>query len=108
LKKLENIKKMSKIKIPPRMRWLFWSYDIKSLDLERDKDYIITQVLNYGTWDEVKWLFKIYSESEIKKVVKNPSRGVWFEKVLNFWATIFNIHFNKNVWQKAVFNINPH
>lgn len=95
-------------KIPSKMRWLFWSYDIKSLDLNKDKDYIITQVLNYGTWNDVRWLFRVYPEKEIMEVVKNPSRGLWFEKVLNFWTTIFNIRLKKDVWQKAIFNINPH
>ena len=99
---------MLKVKIPSKMKWLFWSYDIKSLDLKDDKDYIIPQVLNYGTWDDLKLLFKIYSEREIKEVIKNPSRGLWFEKVLNFWLTIFNIKLKKNIYQKAIFNINPY
>ena len=38
-----------KSKIPKKMKWLFWSYDINSLDLNKDKNYIITQTLNYGT-----------------------------------------------------------
>jgi len=92
-----------KRKIPKKMKWLFWSYDIESLDLKKDKDYIITQVLNYGTWEDLKWLFKIYSEKEIKEVVKNPRRGVWFRKVLNFWTKIFNIKLKKEVFNKAIF-----
>jgi len=40
---------MPKIKVPLKTKWLFWSYDIKSLDLKADKEYIITQTLNYGT-----------------------------------------------------------
>lgn len=95
-------------KIFSKWQWLFWSYDIKSLDLKRDKEYIITQVLNYGTWDDLKLLFKIYSEREIKVVIKKPGRGLWFEKVLNFWLKIFDIKLEKNIYQKAIFNINPH
>ncbi|MEK9135320.1 MAG: hypothetical protein AAB451_03445 [Patescibacteria group bacterium] len=92
-----------KTKIPSGMRWLFWSYDIKSLNLRTDRDYIIAQVLNYGTWEDLKWLYKIYGEKEIKEVVKNPRRGVWFEKTLNFWLTIFNLQLKKEVRQKAIF-----
>lgn len=97
-----------KVKIPSKMKWLFWSYDIKSLDLKDDRDYIITQTLNYGDWKDLKWLFKTYSEKEIKEIVKNPQRGVWFEKVLNFWTTLFNLHLKKDIWQKAIFNIKAH
>jgi len=92
-----------KRKIPKKNEMAFWSYDIESLDLKKDKDYIITQVLNYGTWEDLKWLFKIYSEKEIKEVVKNPRRGVWFRKVLNFWTKIFNIKLKKEVFNKAIF-----
>ena len=92
-----------KAKIPQKIKWLFWSYDIKSLDLKEDKDYIIPQVLNYGTWEDLKWLYKVYSEKDIKKVVKNPRRGLWFKNVLHFWTTIFNIRLKKEVWEKAIF-----
>ena len=96
--------KKPKAKIPQKMKWLFWSYDIKSLDVERDKEYIITQVLNYGTWEDLKWLFRVYSREDIKKIVKNPGRGLWFKQILNFWTTIFNIRLKKDVWQKATFS----
>lgn len=94
-----------KIKIPKKKEWLFWSYDINSLDLEGDKDYIITQVLNYGTWEDLKWLFKIYSEREIKNIVKKPGRGLWFRDVLNFWLLMFRIKLKKRDYQKAIFDI---
>jgi hypothetical protein len=94
---------MARMKIPKSLQWLFWSCKIESLDLKRDKDYIISQVLNYGTEKELKWLFKVYSEKEIKKVIKNPRRGVWFKKVLNFWTTIFKIKLKKEVFEKAIF-----
>jgi hypothetical protein len=100
---MAKIKNSKKTKIPKRMKWLFWSYDIESLNLKRDKDYIIPQVLNYGTWDDLKWLFKVYSREEIKEVIKHPRRGVWFRKVLNFWTKIFNIKLKKDVFERAIF-----
>jgi len=93
-----------KAKIPQKMKWLFWSYDINSLDFETDKDYIISQVLNYGDWDDVKWLFKIYSKEEIKEVVKNPQRGCWFEKNLKFWNLMFNIKLKEDIYKKVIFD----
>lgn len=88
-----------------KLQSVLWSYDVRDLDLEKDKEYIITQVLNYGTWEDVKLLFKLYSEEEIKEVVKNPRRGVWFEKVLNFWTLMFGIRLKKDVWEKAIFSL---
>jgi len=90
-------------KVPKQFQRVLWSYNINKMDLGEDKKEIITQVLNYGTWEDLKLLYKLYSEEEIKEVVKNPRRGVWFKKVLNFWITIFNIQLKKEIWDKAIF-----
>jgi hypothetical protein len=90
-------------KVPKQFQRVLWSYDISKMDLEEDKKEIITQVLNYGTWEDLKLLYKLYSEEEIKKVIKNPRRGVWFKKVLNFWTKIYNIKLKKKVFERAIF-----
>jgi len=90
-------------KVPKQFQRVLWSYDISKMDLEEDKDEIITQVLNYGTWEDLKLLFKLYPEKDIKKVIRHPRRGVWFKKVLNFWTTIFNIQLKKDIFKKAIF-----
>jgi len=90
-------------KVPKQFQRVLWSYNINKIDLEEDKKEIITQVLNYGTWEDLKLLYKIYSEKEIKEIVRNPRRGVWFKKVLNFWTTIFDIRLKKEIWDKAIF-----
>lgn len=96
---------MATLKIPKKMQWLFWSCRIEDLDLKKDKNYIIFQVLNYGTWEDVKWLFKVYSEKEIKKVIKNPGKGLWFKDVLNFWSLMFDLKLKKRVQERAIFNL---
>lgn len=95
-------------KIPKSFQRALWSCDIDKLDAEKDKAEIITQILNHGSPEDLKLLFEIYSDSEIIEIIKNPRRGVWFEKVLNFWETIFDLHINKDVRKKAIFNIHPH
>jgi len=45
-------------KIPSFLQAVLWSVDIKDLNLEEDKIYIINQVLAYGGVEELKWLFK--------------------------------------------------
>jgi len=59
--------------------------------------------LNYGIREDLKLLYKLYSEKDIKEVVRNPGRGLRFKNVLNFWTTIFNIRLKKEVWEKAIF-----
>lgn len=95
----------SKTKIPKKMQWLFWSYPVKELDLKQDKEYIITQALNYGTWEDLKWLFRTYSEQEIKKILKRPGRGMWFKDVLNFWNLMFDLKLKRKTFKKATFDL---
>jgi hypothetical protein len=103
-----EIKKKEKDKrILKKLQKILWSYDIDSLDLEKDKDYIVTQVLNYGTLEGVKLLYKLYSEEDIREVVKNPKKGLWFKKVLNLWCLWLDVKIKKEVFQKAILDINP-
>lgn len=81
------------------------SYDLKSLDRESDKQLVITQILNKGDDKAVKWLFKNYSLSEIKKVVKNPQRGMWFPSSLNYWIKIFNLKIPDFTYQLAILSL---
>lgn len=60
-------------KIPSEFQGILWSANVKDLDLKEDKDYIIHQVLMYGSLEQIRWLFRTYKKEEIKKVfVENP------------------------------------
>lgn len=88
--------------IPQSLQAALWSYDLERLDIEKDKKLIITQVLNYGVLEDVKWLYSIYSEEDIKEVVKNPSRSRWFAKTLIFWLTVLDIKLPEDKKEAAI------
>lgn len=77
---------MKSQKIPQSLQATLWSVDIKSLDLEKDKSYIIHQILGYGGFDEIKWLLHNYPKEEIREVflespMKNyPKDNYYFAK----------------------------
>lgn len=96
-----------KKKIPQFIAPCLWSYDISQLDLKEDEEIIITQVLNYGIWRDLKWLYSVYGEQDVRKVVSNPRRGLWFPKVLNFWETVLEIKIPSEKKKKALFNLSP-
>ena len=77
--------------IPQSVKAALWSYDSTKLDLNKDKERIITNVLNYGTREAIDWLFATYERDEIREVVANPRPGEWDRKSLNFWCIIFDI-----------------
>lgn len=85
-----------------QFRPAFWSYDLGEIDIRRDKEIIITQLLNYGDWAAVRWLYRTYGEAEIKKVVSTLRRGVWFERTLNFWVQMLGVKIEPALYQRAV------
>lgn len=95
-------------RIPKFLQSVLWSYNLNEMDLEEDKEIIIRQVLNYGSWEDIKWLYSVYREKEIKEIVSHPKKGLWFEKVLNFWEKMFDIHIPKKIRHQSIFDIRPH
>lgn len=68
--------------IPKHLQSLFWSTNADRLDQEKDKAYIIHQVLIYGTLADIRWLFQTYPKPEIIRVFlttpyKNYPRAVF-------------------------------
>lgn len=63
---------------------LLWSKKLGNIDLEKDKVYIIHQILSYGNLAEIKWLFKIYSTEEIRKVFLSCPKRIYSPAVLDF------------------------
>jgi len=91
-----------KTKLPKFLKPCFWWVKFDKLDIEQDRKFIIEQVLNYGAEDELDWLFKTYSEKEIKDVLQYPSRGNWFPRVLNYWINILNVKIDKHIHELAL------
>lgn len=56
-------------------RELFPEYNIKNLDIKKDKFVIINKILEYGSLQQVRRLFKTYRFTEIKEfVIKHGMR----------------------------------
>jgi hypothetical protein len=99
---------MKKInRIPVFLRSVLCSYDLRKMSLEKDKETIITRILNYGDWNDLKWLYSAYTENDIKRVVTHPFRGSWFVKALNFWEKMLNLRLPDKIRKKALLDINP-
>lgn len=70
--------------IPQAFKGLFWSRKLKSLDFQKDKAYIIHQVLAYGSLGQIKWLAKLYSQKEIIKIFLYSPRKNYSPQSFNF------------------------
>lgn len=94
-------------RIPACIKITLWSYDIAGLDAMRDRRMIIERVLNYGHMPAVKWLINRYGRREIRRIIANPSRGVWLPEVLTFWLTILKIKLTPQRYHRALFILDP-
>lgn len=84
--KIKDRQKFKKIRsrIPESWQGILWSCDVKKLDWERDKNYIIHQVLRYGDLKDIALLLKIYSKKEIKEVFERNPMKIYTPQCFNF------------------------
>jgi FMN phosphatase YigB (HAD superfamily) len=70
---------------------IFWDVDKTKLDFQRHYRSIITLVLNYGSFEDIQHLFRIYKEDAIKEVLIHPIRGEWFPRTYRAFCNLFDI-----------------
>lgn len=72
-------------KIPQRFQAFLWSQNISNLNINKNKIYIIHQLLAYGGLDEYLWLFKTYGKNIVRKVfATHPEKDYYNHDYFNF------------------------
>ena len=94
-------------KIPTSVRACLWSSNLRQLDWAGQRGLVITQVLNRGTLEAVRWIIRLYGMRAIRNVVKNPRRGLWFPSTLQFWLTFFRMSIKPSLFEAALFSVVP-
>lgn len=74
---------------PLKNQSLFWDTDPSKIDKEKNKEYIISRILESGNINDIKWLNKNYSKEEISRVVVNTGRIS--RKTAIFWKNVLDI-----------------
>lgn len=70
--------------VPKRLQAVLWSAGTKHLDLVKDRHYIIHQILAYGSWEDIKWLYKSYDQETIKTEFTNHPEKDYRSATFNF------------------------
>ncbi|OGG11821.1 hypothetical protein A2Z00_03790 [Candidatus Gottesmanbacteria bacterium RBG_13_45_10] len=72
---------------PTSLQSVLWSANVDTLNIEKDKSYIIHQILSHGTLAHIRWLFQTYPKDTIQTVFQNypykDYRAVRFAFVIN-------------------------
>lgn len=61
---------MKQKKLPEIFRPILWSYRFEDVDIEKHKNTIIIQAINYGTLEHLRWIVRAYSEQEVREVLQ--------------------------------------
>lgn len=57
--------------MPNEFKKYFWDVNFKELDIEKNKQYIISRLYSYGNLKAIKWIKETYTSKDIKNVAKN-------------------------------------
>lgn len=81
----------SSTKLPISTYAYFQEYDPNALDLTRDANLIIQRVLEFGTWEEIRWLFGAYSRRRVQLFLREHGER-WLKPVtFNYWRKLLGI-----------------
>ncbi len=67
----------------PSRRSLFWDVNPATLDTKQHANYIIERILDYGTDEEVRWMYTTYPREAIldvidrSRVLRPETRPLW-------------------------------
>jgi hypothetical protein len=59
----------------PRRQSLFWDATPETIDPEQHARYVIEQIMDSGTDEEVRWMWRAYPRKELHRVA-TLSRGI--------------------------------
>lgn len=80
---------VSQPKLSENLKPFFWDRDFKTLDIQKDKKYIISRLLDQGGFNGYKFIKNAYTYEEIKEVAKT-SRNI-SPKTASFLLNCYNL-----------------
>ena len=78
--------KTAKNSIKPKIKFrqsLFWDIDVSRVDPDKNPDYVIERILDFGHDDEVRWMWGYFDHRLVKevaftsRVITPQTRSLW-------------------------------
>ncbi|KKU92824.1 hypothetical protein A3H89_01005 [Candidatus Amesbacteria bacterium RIFCSPLOWO2_02_FULL_48_11] len=70
--------------IPQSLQGVLWSKRVRNLDLEKDEQYVINQILAYGGLEDIKWAKEHYGWEKLKRVFVEKPLKVYLPRTFHF------------------------
>lgn len=92
--------------LPKKLQAVLWSRSIDSLNIEKDKTYIIHQIFSHGRMEDILWLFQTYPASTLKKIFTSHSfkdyDAARFYFTKNYLLDLKNMQLNEKKYVKNI------
>ena len=86
---METLQKTSLL----NLKKYFWEVDTNKLVLKKYPEYVISRILEYGDETAVRWLFRNFKKSYLKRVLSK--RRDISAKTGNYWGLILGLPQNR-------------
>ena len=74
--------------IPVEFKKYFWDVNFNILTLEKHKAFILERLLNYGSFSTFSWIFQVYTNVEVKQLLKKKGKYSLSKNSFYFWQKI--------------------
>ena len=67
---------------------LFWDIDVSKLDPDKNPDYVIERILDFGDDEEVRWMTGYFPRERIRAVLEGSR--ILLPKSRSFWSLYYH------------------
>jgi hypothetical protein len=88
---MQRIDGPSPLKIPVGLLSHFQEYDTSQLSLEHDANLVIQRTLEFGAWDDLRWLFGVYGARRIRAFLRERGQRLLTPVTFHYWRKLLGI-----------------
>ncbi len=89
-------------RLPTDSAWLFPEYDFEQINLQQHCGVIIERILERGSWEQLRWLFQTYGETEVANWVRKHGFRLLSKRSFALWRLALDIDaFQAPDWARA-------
>lgn len=85
------------VQMPISMRALFWDTRLTRIDPERDADFVLARVLEFGRLCDVRWLIRRYGLDRIHHFLATSGHPELTRRTIAFWRAA--LHAEDETWR---------
>jgi hypothetical protein len=78
------------MQLPSELHWLFWESAVDALEVERDANYLIPRILEFGRLADVSWVLRTYGKERIHAFLRDVGHPELSPRTLAFWRAFFS------------------